>query len=205
MAILLMSAWMLRNIYCVTKRVFNSVTRYFVERCSRFDVYTDCARLSGASAGGVGSGLPHIGKLLNVITDGVPQSNETVSAGGAVTFDRESVTSYEVGLPITVYIKTMPVEIKLQTGSRVSFKKRIVEIAAVLQNTQNLVVNNQPVAFRLLDNPLLDDPEPTFTGIKRINGVLGYSREQAIEVSQNLPLKMNLLGLDYRVAVNSGT
>ena len=115
------------------------------------------------------------------------------------------MTSYEVGLPITVYIKTMPVEIKLQTGSRVSFKKRIVEIAAVLQNTQNLVVNNQPVAFRLLDNPLLDDPEPTFTGIKRINGVLGYSREQAIEVSQNLPLKMNLLGLDYRVAVNSGT
>ena len=191
------------QIYCVTKRVFNSVTRYFVERFQD-DVYTDCAFV-GASAGGVGSGLPHIGKLLNVITDGVPQSNETVSAGGAVTFDRESVTSYEVGLPITVYIKTMPVEIKLQTGSRVSFKKRIVEIAAVLQNTQNLVVNNQPVAFRLLDNPLLDDPEPTFTGIKRINGVLGYSREQAIEVSQNLPLKMNLLGLDYRVAVNSGT
>ena len=191
------------QIYCVTKRVFNSVTRYFVERFQD-DLYTDCAFV-GASAGGVGSGLPHIGKSLNVITDGVPQSNETVSAGGAVTFDRESVANYEVGLPISVYIKTMPVEIKLQTGSRVSFKKRIVEISAVLEETQNLVINNQPVAFRLLDNPLLDDPEPTFTGIKRVNGVLGYSREQAIEVSQNLPLKMNLLGLDYRVAVHSGT
>ncbi len=44
-----------------------------------------------------------------------------------------------------------------------------------------------------------------YTGIKRVNGVLGYSREQSIEVSQNLPLKMNLLGLDYRVAVYSGT
>jgi hypothetical protein len=52
---------------------------------------------------------------------------------------------------------------------------------------------------------MLDAPEPEFTGIKRVNGVLGYSREQAIEVSQNLPLKMNLLGLDYRVAVHSGT
>jgi len=190
------------QIYCVTKRVFNSTTRYFVERFQD-DLYTDCAFTGGAAASA--SSLPHVGKSLDVITDGVPQSDETVSGGGSVTFDRASTTSYEVGLPITVYVKTMPVEIKLQTGSRVSFKKRIVEISAVLEETQNILINNQPVAFRLLDNPLLDDPEPTFTGIKRVNGVLGYSREQSIEVSQNLPLKMNLLGLDYRVAVYSGT
>jgi hypothetical protein len=191
------------QIYCVTKRTFNSVDRYFVELLSD-SLYTDCA-FTGGSAGGVGSGLPHIGKSLNVICDGVPQGNETVSGGGAVTFDRESVTSYEVGLPVTVYVKTMPVDIRLQTGNRVGFKKRIVEINAVVKDTQHLVVNNQPVAFRLFDNPLLDAPEPTFTGIKRVNGVLGYSREQAIEVSQVLPLKMTLLGLDYRVAVNAGT
>jgi hypothetical protein len=191
------------QIYCVTKRVFNGTTRYFIEQFKN-DLYTDCA-FTGGSAGGVGSGLPHVGKSLNVITDGVPQSNETVSGSGAVTFDRESVTSYEVGLPITVYVKTMPVEVKLQTGSRVSMKKRIVEISAVLEDTQHCILNDNEVAFRLLDNPLLDDPVPTFTGIKRVNGVLGYSREQSIEVSQNLPLKMNLLGLDFRVAVYSGT
>jgi len=191
------------SIYTVTKRTFNGTIRYFVELFG-FDYFTDCAFVGG-SAGGVGSGLPHIGKSLNVICDGVPQSNETVSAGGAVTFDREAVTSYEVGLPINVFIKTMPVELKLQTGSRLSLKKRIVEINAVVNETQHMLINNQPVAFRLFDNPMLDLPEPEFTGIKRVNGVLGYSREQAIEVSQNLPLKMNLLGLDYRVAVHSGT
>jgi hypothetical protein len=191
------------QIYAVTKRVFNGTTRYFIEQF-KDDLYTDCA-FTGGSAGGVGSGLPHIGKSLNVITDGVPQSNETVSAGGAVTFDRESTTSYEVGLPITVYVKTMPVEIKLQTGSRVSFKKRIVEISAVVKDTQHMLMNDQPVITRALDNPLLDLAVPTFTGIKRVNGVLGYRNEQAIEVTQNLPLKMNLLGLDYRVAVYSGT
>ena len=190
-------------IYAVTQRVFNSVTRYFIELFD-YAYFTDCAFVGG-SASGVASGLPHIGKSLNVICDGSPQGNETVSAGGAVTFDRESVTSYEVGLPITVYIKTMPAEVKLQTGSRVSFKKRIVEISAVVNKTQNMTINNQPVAFRLLDNPLLDDPIPEFTGIKRVNGVLGYNREQFIEVSQDLPVKMNLLGLDYRVAVFSGT
>lgn len=189
-------------IYAVTKRRFNSVDRYFVELFS-YDVFTDCSFTGGAAA--TATGLPHIGKALNVITDGIPQSNETVSGGGAVTFDRASTASYEVGLPMTVYVKTMPVDIKLQTGTRLSFKKRIVEISAVLKDTQHMIINSQPIAFRLFDNPMLDAAEPTYTGIKRVNGVLGYSREQAIEVEQNLPLKMTLLGLDYRVAVNSGT
>ena len=190
------------EIYAVTKRTFDGVDRFFIEIFG-YDYFTDCAFVGGAAASA--SGLPHIGKAVNVICDGSPQANETVSAGGAVTFDRSSTTAYEVGLPITVYIKTMPAEVKLQTGSRVSFKKRIVEISAVVNETQNMTINRQPVAFRLFDNPMLDDPVPEFTGIKRVNGVLGYSREQFIEVSQDLPLKMNLLGLDYRVAVFSGT
>lgn len=190
------------EIYAVTKRTFNGVDRFFIEVFG-YNYFTDCAFVGGAAASA--SGLPHIGKAVNVICDGSPQANETVSAGGAVTFDRSSATAYEVGLPMTVYIKTMPAEVKLQTGSRVSFKKRIVEISAVVNETQNMTINRQPVAFRLFDNPMLDDPVPEFTGIKRVNGVLGYSREQFIEVSQDLPLKMNLLGLDYRVAVFSGT
>ena len=192
----------INTIYVVTKRTFNSVDRYFIEMFG-YEYFTDCAFVGGAAASA--SGLPHVAKSLNVICDGSPQGNETVSGGGSVTFDRSSTTSYEVGLPINVYVKTMPAEVKLQTGSRISFKKRIVEISAVVNKTQNMIINNQPVAFRLLDNPLLDAPIPEFTGIKRVNGVLGYSREQYIEVSQNLPVKMNLLGLDYRVAVFSGT
>jgi hypothetical protein len=191
------------DIYAVVKRTFNSVDRYFIELFS-FDRFTDCAFIGG-SAGGVGSGLPHIGKSLNVICDGVPQGNETVSGAGAVTFDRESTTSYEVGLPFTVFAKTMPSEIKLQTGTRIGFKKRIVEITALVDNTQHLALNQNPVPFRTFDNPLLNLPEPTFTGSKRVNGVLGYSREASIEISQTLPLKMTLLGLEYKIAVTGGT
>jgi hypothetical protein len=189
------------TMYTVTKRTFNGTARYFVEM---FDdaLFTDCSFSGGVASSK--SSLPHEGKALNVICDGVPQSNETVTSG-SVTFDRASTASYEVGLPISVYVKTMPVEVKLQTGSRLSFKKRIVEINAVVRNSQHMLLNNQPVAFRLFDNDLTDLPEPEFTGIKRVNGVLGYTREATIEVSQNLPLKLTLLGLDYRVAVHPGT
>lgn len=189
------------TMYTVTKRTFNGTNRYFVEMFSD-SLFTDCSFSGGVASSK--SSLPHEGKALNVICDGVPQSNETVTSG-SITFDRASTASYEVGLPISVYVKTMPVEVKLQTGSRLSFKKRIVEINAVVRNSQHMLLNNQPVAFRLFDNTLTDLPEPEFTGIKRVNGVLGYTREATIEVSQNLPLKLTLLGLDYRVAVHPGT
>ncbi len=189
------------TIYVVVKRTFNSVDRWFVEKFED-GLFTDCAFTGGAAS--TATSLPHEGKALNVICDGVPQSNETVSSG-SITFDRPSTTSYEVGLPITVYAKTMPVELQLQTGSRMSIRKRIAKIAAVVKDTQQLILNDQPVAFRLMDNPLLDLPVPTFTGIKDVDGILGYEKEQAIEIRQTLPLKLTLLGIDYRVAVYSGT
>lgn len=190
------------DIYTIVKRTFNGTVRYFLELFSN-DRFTDCAFIGGAAS--TATSLPHIAKSLNVITDGVPQSNETVSGAGSVTFDRASTTSYEVGLPFTVTLKTMPVEIKLQSGTRIGFKKRIVEVNVVVNETQHLKINQQEVPFRNFDNPLLDIPVPEFTGIKRLNGIRGYSRDAVIEVNQTLPLKMTLLGLEYKVAVNQGT
>lgn len=189
------------RIMTVTSRVFNSVTRYFVEEFSD-TLFTDCAFTGGAASGA--SSLPHEGKTLDVICDGAVQDKEVV-ASGAVTFKRPSTTSYEVGLPITVYAKTMPVELKLQTGTRVAFKKRLVQINAIVEDTQHMNINNQFVPFRNFDNPLLDDPVPIYTGIKRLDGVRGYSREIAVEVSQTLPLRMTLLGLEYKLSVHQGT
>ncbi len=190
------------DIYAVVRRTFNGTTRYFLELFGR-DYFTDCAFVGGAAASA--SSLPHIGKSLNVITDGVPQSNETVSGGGSVTFDRASTTNYEVGLPFTPYVKTMPVEIKLQSGARIAFKKRVVQVNAIVDDTQHLRINNQPVPFQNFDNPLLDRPIAEFTGVKRLDGVRGYTRDASIEVTQTLPLKMTLLGIEFKVAVNQGT
>jgi len=189
------------RIMTVVKRRFDNVDKFFVEE---FDdtLFTDCAFTGGAASGA--SSLPHEGKLLDVLCDGAVQDKELVTSG-AITFKRPSTTSYETGLPITVYAKTMPVELKLQTGTRVAFKKRLIQINAIVDDTQHLNINNQFVPFRNFDNPLLDEVIPQFTGIKRLDGVRGYSREIAVEVSQTLPLRMTLLGLEYKLSVHQGT
>lgn len=187
--------------YVATKRVFDGVTKYYMERFED-GLFTDCAFTGGAAASA--SGLPHEGEILDVICDGAVQDQETVVAG-EVTFQRASTTAFEVGLPITVLVRTMPVEIRLQTGTRIAFKKRLVQINAIVENTQHLNLNNNPVPFRNFDNPLLDEPVPSFSGVKRLDGVRGYSREIAVEVTQTLPLKMTLLALEYKLAVHQGT
>lgn len=190
------------TMYVVVKRTVNSVVQYYVEHFDE-DTYTDSAIKGGISASASAAHLAT--KTVNVKLDGTIQADQVVPAGGTVTFPRSSLVDYEVGLPYSVMIVTMPVELKLATGSRIGFKKRIVEVHAIMKDTQHLKINNIEVPIRSFDSAgTLDSSITDFTGIKVLNGILGYSQDAKITVSQNLPLKMTLLGMEYKVAVHQG-
>jgi hypothetical protein len=191
------------TIYVVVKRTISGAAQYYVER---FDptLLTDSAK-----TGGVAStvSMSHVvGKEVNVLLDGIVQANQTVPGGGTVTVPRTSASSYEVGLPITVQATTMPIDLKIQSGTRLGFKKRIVEVNALVYETQNMVINGIEVPFRSFDTAsTLDADVPDYTGTKVLHGILGYSNEAKITITQNAPLKLTLLGLEYKVAVHQGT
>jgi hypothetical protein len=191
------------TIYSVVKRVVDGATVYYVER------FDDTLQTDSAVTGGVAStaALPHlVGKSVDVILDGMIQPIETVPAGGTVTFDRASASSFQAGLDYTVRAVTMPTEVRLQSGSRIGFRKRIVEVNALVKDTQHLKINGTNVPFRALDNPnTLDEPIQEFTGTKTLQGILGYTQDGKITIEQDIPLKMTLLGLEYKVSVYQGT
>ena len=190
------------DIYVVTKRTFDGTAKYFLEVLDS-DTFTDCAFVGGAASSA--SSLPHEGATLNVIADGNVLGNEVVSSG-SITFDRASTTSYEVGLPFTVEIKTMPVERDIGTGTRIAFKKRIVEVNAILNQTQHLKINNILVPIRAFDTAgTLDNPTTEYTGIKTLYGIRGYTKTAQVTISQEYPLKLTLLGLEYKVVTHGGT
>jgi hypothetical protein len=191
------------TIYTVVKRTISGTDQYYVER---FDgtLLTDSAKTGGAAASVSMSHL--VGKEVNILLDGIVQANQTVAAGGTVTFPRSSTTSYEVGLPISVQATTMPIDLKIQTGTRLGFKKRIVEVNALVLETQNMVINGIEVPFRSFDTAsILDADVPDFTGTKVLHGILGYSNEAKITITQSAPLKLTVLGLEYKVGVHQGT
>jgi len=193
----------LTTIYTVVKREIDGNDEWYVEY---FDdtLQCDSAKTGGASESF--ASVPHLeDKTVNIILDGAVQPTEVVSSG-TVTFDRASADNWQVGLNYTVRVVTMPAELQLQVGTRLAFKKRIVEVNAIVKDTQHLKVNNILVPFRNFDAPpVLDLPVPEYTGIKTINGILGYTKEGKITIEQDIPLKMILLGLEYKIATHQGT
>ena len=189
------------TIYAVVKRNVNGADAYYVEY---FDetALTDSSKVGGAAASVSMSHL--VSETVNVILDGAVQANQTVPGGGTVTFPRSATTSYQVGLPITVKAVTMPVDLKLQTGTRIGFKKRIVEVNAIVTETQHMKINGSEIPFRQFGS-ILDDAVAEYTGTKTLHGILGYSQEAKITIEQDVPLKMTLLGLEYKVATHQGT
>ena len=188
------------DIYVVVKRDDNGTDKYYIE------VFDDNVRTDSAVTGGAVASLDasHIdGKTVHVISDGLVELDQT--ADSAVTFTNTPTTSCEVGMHFDVEVTTMPVELKVQSGSRIGFKKRIVEVNALLYETQNLVINDNLVPIRKLGAGALNSAVPEFTGTKVLHGILGYSNDGQITVTQNAPLKFTLLGLEYKVATHQGT
>ncbi|NBV71550.1 MAG: hypothetical protein EBR60_05790 [Burkholderiaceae bacterium] len=189
------------TIYTIAKRNVNGTFQYYVEAFDN-DLLTDSSKTGGAVAS---VSMSHVAtETVNVILDGSVQADQAVPGGGTVTFPRSSATKYEVGLPITVRAVTMPVDLKLQTGTRIGFKKRIVEVNALVANTQHLKINTIQVPFRAFGD-ILDEAVDEYTGTKTLHGILGYTTEGKITVEQDVPLKMTLLGLEYKVATHQGT
>lgn len=189
------------TIYVVAKRNVNGTFQYFVEAFDN-NLLTDSAKTGGAAAS---VSMSHVAtETVNVILDGSVQANQTVPGGGTVTFPRSSATKYEVGLPISVRAVTMPVDLKLQTGTRIGFKKRIVEVNALVASTQHMKINTIEVPFRAFGD-ILDEAVDEYTGTKTMHGLLGYTTEGKITIEQDVPLKMTLLGLEYKVATHQGT
>ena len=190
----------LDTIYAVVKRTINSVVVYYVEL---FDstLHTDSAVFS-ASASATGAAAHLEGEVLDVLVDWLVMGQETV-ASGSVTFDRASTTNYEIGLPISMTVKTMPVEPRLAGGNLKGFKKRILEVNAEVFESQAMSVNGQLVPFRSFGDSALDAAVPKFTGVKTVGPLLGFDKEGAITVSQTAPLDLTLLAIDYKISVGA--
>jgi hypothetical protein len=191
------------TIYTVVRRTVNNATVFYVER---FDdaLTTDSAVTGGAGSSGSAAHL--VGKSVDIILDGAVQANQTVPSGGTVTFARSAASSYQIGLDYAVKVVTMPADLKISAGTRLGFKKRIVEVNVFVKDTQHLIINGTNVPFRSLDDPnVLDEEVPEFTGTKTLPGILGYSEEGKITIEQDIPLKMILLGLEYKISTYPGT
>lgn len=185
------------------RRTINGADSYSVEKWDE-DCLTDAAvRLTGAQGPTI-TGLGHLeGKTVDVLLDGAVQTPKVVS-GGQVTLSRASTASVEIGLPFRAVIRTMAIEGQLPDGTMVGKQARVVGVTLRLHETGPIVCNGNRPAFRKLGpagvGPL-DQPVEPFTGDKEINGLQGWSGRAQVEITQEVPAPLTLLGIAQRVSV----
>ena len=187
--------------YCIVKRTVNSQVRYFLEK------FDQTLTLDSAKTGTAASSttMDHLeGETVEIVRDGVVEPTQTVPASPfTITFANAATSDFQVGLEYTVQAKTMPTEPVLGSGSVQGVKKRIVQVDALLNETKDLVINGKQISFRNFGTGVLDTPVQAFTGLKTAHGILGYSATGQITLTQNVPLPMTVLGLEYKLSVGN--
>ena len=195
------------DIYVIVKRTIGGASKYYLEVFDD-DRTTDANIQYFNSATSPDQGLPgstaassldHLeGRQVKVIRDDVVLPDKTV-ASGAITLDVAPTSYAEVGLDYDVEVKTLPAEPKLSSGVVVSRRRRIAEVTAVVDRTQNLTVNGFEVSLRELPHTL-GSTLPLFTGRKRTAGHLGYSDTAQITIGMSQPVFMTVLSLEYKLS-----
>lgn len=191
----------LSDTYTIVKRTVNSATVYYLEKFNE-SLTLDSAK-SGSAASSVA--MSHLeGKTVQIVRDGVLEPSQTVPASPhTITFGTAATSSHQVGLNYDITIKTMPAEPALPQGTVQGVNKRIVQVDAIVHETQNMTINGKPVAFRQFGTGVLGQPVQEFTGTKTVHGLLGFSNTGQITISQSVPLKMTVLGIEYRMSVGN--
>ena len=189
------------DVYVIVKRTVNGANNYMLEK---FDpnLTLDSVKSGGAASSVTMNQLQ--GKTVQIVRDGVIEPEQVVPASPyTITFASAATSSFEVGLNYTVTARTMPAEPVLSSGSVQGFKKRIIQVDAIINNTQAMTINNKQISFRNFGEDVLDSAVQPFTGIKTVHGLLGYSGTGQITITQTVPLKMIVLGLEYRLSVGN--
>lgn len=189
------------DVYAIVKRTVDGTDNYILEKFNS-DLTLDSAK-TGTAASSVT--MDHLeGKTVEIVRDGIVEPTQTVPATPfTITFASASTESYQVGLEYTVQAKTMPTEPVLQSGSVQGVKKRIVQVDALLNETKDLVINGKQISFRNFGTGVLGQAIQPFTGLKTAHGILGYSATGQITLTQNVPLPMTVLGLEYKLSVGN--
>lgn len=162
------------------------------------DITLDRAVTGGAASTVVNSALRD--RLVHCIRDGIVDDNIIADHTGRMSLPTASTTSYVLGLDYSVQVKTMPAEPVLASGSVQSFKKRIVQVDAILNTTQNMLINGKTINF---DDGDANTPIVEYTGKKTVRGLLGYNNDAQITITQDVPLKLTVLSLDYKLSVGN--
>ena len=162
------------------------------------ELNTDLSAYNDGAASTTLTGLSHLeGETVVVKGDGDYKGMQAVSSG-AVTFD-PAASVREAGLEFTATVKTMPLNMNLQSGPIAAKRKRIRRAALQLFESNGVIVNGQRITDKTIGVNQFSAPSPQ-TDLRRIY-LGGWSIEAALTITQDTPFDMQILSIGLEVSI----
>lgn len=174
---------------------------YTVERLDE-TCYTDCAyKASGGAPSTTVGGIPDVlwGFICKVRGNNTPMKDMTTTTG-LVTLDTP-VLSFEIGLGFTPIIQPMPAAIVSANLIAVHRRARLKRCFARIKDTLGLILDGYEMDGRRCDVTPLDTAPTAVSGVVQFR-LRGWDVSIAPVITQDKPLPMHLLGIEYEVEIN---
>lgn len=192
--------------YCLTRYTVNGVTKRYIERLNWSAPPGQDARKEATVgvATVAWTGFVHLaGKTVALVADDIYVGTAVVTGAGGITLPRTAL-KLSAGIPYAARIRLQAPEVGTGTGTAQAQAMSTHQVWVRLLNTVGCSVNGQPLAFRQLDQPILDQAIPPFTGIKDVTEYGWQAGESPLEIVQYQPYPWTVLSVVRNFTVNAG-
>jgi len=195
------------ELWLVVRRTVNGATKRYVEYMERSwrdgdaqssSFYVDAGLTYDGAPADTISGLGHLeGMVVDVLADGSPHPQRTVTAG-AIALQRE-YSVVNVGLPCPCVYRSMRLEAGASDGTSQGKTKRIHKAVLRFINTGggrygSTADNMDSLQLRTSSDPM-GAPVPLFSGDKVVPWPEGYNTDAYMMFKNDQPTPVTLLGL----------
>lgn len=195
------------ELWLVVRRTINGSTKRYVEYMERpwregddqaASFYVDSGLTYDGAPATVISGLGHLeGMVVDVLADGAPHPQRTVT-GGSITMLRDA-SVVNVGLPCPCKYRSMRLEAGASDGTAQGKTKRIHKAVLRFLNTgggrYGSDVDNMDALQLRTSSDAMSAPVPLFTGDKVVPWPEGYNTDAYMMFVNDQPTPVTLLGL----------
>lgn len=189
--------------YLVIERVIDGNTVFYIEKL-RFDLTLDSTYIHtyGSPTTAI-SGLDHLeDETVKILGDTKLQKDKVVT-GGAITLDT-AATDVEIGLNYIPSVIPLPISVVTQSGSDLYLAKRIKTFWIDYYEALGLYVDGELIPFLTLDESKFDVAPDLKTDFSLITPMHGWDPRAEIEITQDEPYSMTLIGVGFEIELTGG-
>lgn len=189
------------DIYYLVERARDGATVFVLEKAS-FATRLDSAKTVTTGLGLTTGGFAHLaGETVQILVDGAPVDDQTVSAAGELTFTEIPATSVEAGYFRPPIVETMPLVPDIGFGPMLGVKKRIIEIFLQVKDSLGIEANGRLIPDKIVGSIVTSTPDTPVSGLLKVGDMDWTEGDAVITLTQRQPLPFHVLAVSGRLDV----